>query len=83
MGGRCWCGFGRCKGMTTVGAGGVCGADWGCWVAGYTQRSSTLFAVYGANNLCRGSPQREVRGDILGNTCFLDLLAIEVFSILG
>lgn len=46
--------------MTTVGAGGVCGADWGCWVAGYTQRSSTLFAVYGANNLCRGSPQREV-----------------------
>lgn len=55
-------GLGRCKGMTMAGAGGVCGADWGCWVAGYTQWSSTMFAMYGAIDLCRGSPYREVSG---------------------
>ena len=72
--------------MAAVGAGGVCGADWGGGCEGLlAMRNGRARCLRRAaqSTSVGGLPSVRYRGDILGNTCFLDLLAIEVFSILG
>ena len=78
-------GLGRCKGMAMAGLGwGVAVRVGGCEVL-LAIRNGRARCLRRAAQLTSagGLPIMRYRGGILGNTCFLDLLAIEVFSILG
>lgn len=78
-------GLSRCKGMAMAGLGwGVAVRIGGCEVL-LAIRNGRARCLRRAAQLTSagGLPIMRYRGGILGNTCFLDLLAIEVLSILG